>query len=76
MWLAALHFGSYWARWAVGDTQSNQLAGHVSPLLELCKNPNEDAGCRVSHAVERLVALPVPGQVILGTKTQGQNKIV
>ena len=61
----------------VGEARFNQLAGHVSPLLDLCKNPNEDDGCRVNQAVERLVALSVPGQVvILGTKTQGQNKIV
>ena len=61
----------------VGEDRSVQSAGHVSPLLDLCKNLNENDGYRVNHAVERLVALSVPGQVvILGTKTQGQNKIV
>ena len=77
LWLATLHFGPYWARQAVGETQSDQSAGHVSPLLDLCKNTNEDDGCRVNHAVERLVALSVPGLVvILGMKTQRQNEIV
>ena len=77
MWLATLHFGPYWARQAVGEAWSDQLAGHVSHLLDLCKNPNEDDGCWVNHAVERLVALSVPEQVvILESKTQGQNKIV
>ena len=54
----------------------NQLV--MSALFWFCvKNPNEDNGCWVNHAVERLIALSVPGQVgILGTKTQGQNKIV
>ena len=77
MWLATLHFSPYWARQAVGEAWSDQSAGHVSPLLDLCKNPNENDGCRVNHAVERLVALSITGQVvILEMKTQGQNKIV
>ena len=77
MWLATIHFGPYWVRWAVREAQSKQSAGHVRPLLDLCNNPNEDDGCRVNHAVERFIALSVPEQVvILGTKTQGQNKIV
>ena len=77
MCLTTLHFGPYWARRAVGEALSDQSAGHVSPFLYLCKNPNEDNGCRVNHAVERLVALSILGQVVvLGTKTQGQNKIV
>ena len=75
--LFCLHFGPYWARQMVKEARSNQLIGHVSHLLDLHKNPNEDEGCRVYHAVERLVALSVPGQVIiLGTKTHQQNKIV
>ena len=74
LWFAPLHFGPYWTRWAVEEAWSNPSAGHVSLLLDLCKNPNEDNGCWVSHAVERLVALSVPVKVIiLGMKTQGQN---
>ena len=76
-WLATLHFGPYKARRAVAEARSDQSAGHVSSLLDLCKNPNEDDGCRANYAVEGILALSVPGQVvILGTKTQGQNKIV
>ena len=68
---------TYWARWAAREVRSDQSAGHVCPLLNLCKHPNKDDGCRVNHAVERLIALSIPGQVvILGIKTQGQNIIV
>ena len=28
----------------------DQSTGHVSPLLDLCKNPNECDDCWVSHA--------------------------
>ena len=60
-----------------GEAQSTQSAGYVSPLLDLCKNLDENNDCRINHAVKRLVALSLPWQVvILGTKTQGQNKIV
>ena len=77
MWLATLYFGLYWARRAVGEAWSDQLAGHVSPLLNFHKNLNEDNGCTINYAVERLVTLSVPEQVvILGTKTQEQNRIV
>ena len=78
--LATHHFGPYWARWAVGEARSDQSAGHDSTLLDFFffffffLNLNEDDGCRVNHAVERLVVLSVPGElVILGTKTQGQK---
>ena len=76
--LATHHFGPYWARRAVGEARSNQSAGHDSTPLDFLfffyLNLNEDDGCRVNHAVERLVVLSVPGEVvILGTKTQGQK---
>ncbi len=72
--LATHHFGPYWARRAVGEARSDQSAGHDSTLLDFFCNLNEDDGCRVNHAVERLVVLSVPGEVvILGTKTQGQK---
>ena len=61
----------------VGEARSDHSAGHVGPLLDLCKTPNGYDDCRVNDAVERLVVLSVLGQVvILGMKTQGQNKIV
>ena len=50
MWLSTLHFGPYWARQAVGEAQSDQSAGQVSPLLDLYKNQNDDDGCWVNHA--------------------------
>ena len=60
-----------------GEALSDHSTGHIGPLLDLCKTPNGDDGCRVNHDVKRLVALSVPGQVvILGMKTQGQNEIV
>ena len=73
--LATHHFGPNWARRAVGEARSDQSAGHDSTLLDFFfLNLNEDDGCRVNHAVERLVVLSVPGEVvILGTKTQGQK---
>ena len=72
--LATHHFGPYWARQAVTEAQSDQSAGHDSTLLDFFKNLNEDDGCRVNQAVERLVVLSVPGEVvILGTKTPGQK---
>ena len=72
--LATHHFGPYWARRAVREARSNQSAGHDSTLLDFLKNLNEDDGCRVNQAVERLVVLSVPGEVvILGTKTPGQK---
>ena len=41
------------------------------------KIPMRTMAVGFSHDVERLIALSVPGQVvILGTKTQGQNKII
>ena len=83
MSLATHHFGPYWARRAVGEARSDQSASHDSTLLDFFfffffffffLNLNEDDGCRVNHAVERLVVLSVPGEVvILGTKTQGQK---
>ena len=61
IWLSTLHFDPYWTRQAVREARSDQSAAHVSPLMDLCKNPNEDDGCRVNHAMERLIALSVPG---------------
>ena len=40
MWSATLLFGPYWARRAVREAQSDQLAGHVSPLSDFCENLN------------------------------------
>ena len=75
--LATHLFGPYWARRAVGEARSDQSAGHDCTLLDFFfffLNLNEDDGCRVNHAVERLIVLSVPGEVvILGTKTQGQK---
>ena len=73
--LATHHFGPYWARRAVREARSDQLAGHDSTLSDFFFfNLNEDDGCRVNHAVERLVVLSVLGEVvILGMKTQGQK---
>ena len=56
----------------VREARSDQSAGHVSPLLDLCNDPNEDDGCRVNHAVERLIALSVPGESsYLGNENPG-----
>ena len=74
--LATHHFGPYRARRAVGEARSDQSAGHDSTLLDFFffLNLNEDDCCRVNQAVERLIVLSVPGEVvILGTKTQGQK---
>ena len=49
--------GDLATRWVVGEAWSDQLSGYVCLLLDLCKNLNEDDGCRVNYAVERLVAL-------------------
>ena len=65
MWLATLNFGRYWARRGFGDARSNQSAGHVVPILDLCKNPKEDDGSGINHAGERLVTLSVPWQVVV-----------
>ena len=70
--LATHHFGPYWARQVVGEARSDQSAGHDSTLLDFFFNLNEDDGCRVNHAVERLVVLSVPGEVsYLGNENPG-----
>ena len=55
---------------------SDRSAGHVSPPSDLYNNLNEDDGCRVNHAVVRLLTLSVPEQLVnYGTKSLGQRNV-
>ena len=73
IWPATL-FYLYWARWAVEEIWSDQLAGYVRRLSDFYQNFELQGN---DHTEEKPILLPVSGWVIiLGMKTLGQNETV